>query len=241
MSKSSLMLGLVVAIVLHALLFVPVNAPERLPEPALADPDPVPPVTMIDPPPPVQPPPVKPPQPDPPADPPPQMQQIAQPPAPQEDPGEQPGKTSPEDISDDALPPLRITWNSPDQLRQVARSLGMRIVAVNFQGQVVGEVNGGGATASLGEFSGQLSHYSNRVRTLPSGFFGSSLTDGQREIAELWILVPAGVDRAWMDLQKQAIAQTGLAPERVRAIECRFADQAGAWRLVVTRVVSKGS
>jgi hypothetical protein len=146
-----------------------------------------------------------------------------------------------EEISDDALPPLRIVWSSPGQLRAVAATTGMRIVGVNRQGEVIGEVPPAGQVR-LEAFQGQLSRYSNRVRTLPSNFFGLPLArdDGQR-VAELWVLVPSRLDRQWIDLQKRAIASAGLETQAVRAVEGQFASRAGTFQLIVTRLIGAGS
>ncbi len=251
MSKSSFIVGLLLALAAHALLLVPLDT-QADPD-APADPEtPVSPVTMIDPPPPA--PPAKPkpaPQPETkpqvkprpkPAPEPPQLARTTPPPVPEPEPEPMEGNTTPrqrpESIDDDVLPPLRITWDSPTELRRVAGAMGMRIVAVNFQGKVLGEIDPDGK-AELVEFNGSLAAYSNRVRTLPSGFFGTRLSANDAQVAELWILVPAAIDRAWMDMQKQAIARTGLAAEQVRSIEGRFASVPGGYRLVVTRIVSR--
>lgn len=251
MSKSSFIIGLLLALAAHALLLFPLDGQSEPNTPADSEP-PVSPVTMVDPPPPPPPPEPKPaPQPAPkpevkpepkPAPSQPQLAQTTPPPAPDPEPEPLEGNTTPrqrpESIDDDVLPPLRITWDSPAELRRVAGAMGMRIVAVNFQGKVLGEIDPAGK-AELIEFNGSLAAYSNRVRTLPSGFFGTRLSAGDAQVAELWILVPAAIDRAWMDMQKQAIARTGLAAEQVRSIEGRFASVPGGYRLVVTRIVSR--
>ncbi|MFP4355573.1 MAG: hypothetical protein ACLFUJ_10675 [Phycisphaerae bacterium] len=259
MSKTSFLLGLIVAAGAHLLLFWPgIKAPAQPQEPRV---EPIPPISMVQPPPPEQPKPepkpkpkpepkVQPrPEPKPEAKPQPKPQPKPEPklarttPPPQPEPvaddlvGNTAPKQTPESIDDDALPPLRITWDSPAELKRVAARMGMRIVGVNFQGEILGEIDPNGSSR-LVEFHGQMSNYSNRVRTLPTGFFGPNLADDEQPVAELWILVPAGIDRAWMDMQKRAIAQTGLKVEQVRSIEGRFASVGDGYRLTVTRIIS---
>jgi hypothetical protein len=256
MSKSSYILGLALAVGLHVLLFIPLVGPRsdrqadtpdskrvelarKLPEPPPPpEPEPVPPPPP--PPPPEPEPEPKVPEPEPPAE---DLTRLHEPPEPEE-PAEQPGDTiarRAEQIDEDTLPPLRIIWSSPQQLRTIAGQLGMRIVAVNSEGEVIGEIPSQGPL-ELTNFDGRLSRYSNRVRTLPRSFFGQNLQrdDGQ-VAAELWVLVPTGLDRRWIDLQKRAIATTGLPSRAVRAVEGQFAGRAGAYELVVTRILSAGS
>jgi hypothetical protein len=136
---------------------------------------------------------------------------------------------------EDSLPPLRIIWESDRQLRSVAGSLGLKIVAVDHQSKIIGEVVTTG-DPRLVEFNGDLSLYSNRVRTLPSSFLGSEKPAGVR-VSSFWILVPAYLDKRFVDIQRDAIRQHGLRMSEVRAVEAVFQWTNGAYRLVISRVV----
>jgi len=239
MSKSSLIIGLAAAVALHGLLFVPLAKPRTPKAPAKRS---KPKVTVA----------AVPPRPEtaPPAPkkqalrkaqpkPAPTLQKVAANPAPAVK--KKPAGTthSPADKAPAPMPPLRIAWASPQQLRTVARCLAMPIVAVDGRARIVGQVADGGE-AALVEFRQSLAGYSNRVRTLPKAFFGSELVRAAgASVTELWILVPAELDRRWMSLQKQAIARAGLTLSQVRELEGRFEKAGSGFELRVTRVVSK--
>ena len=238
MSKSSLIIGLVAAAALHGLLFVPMAKPKTPKTPA-ARVKPkvtvaaVPPRPKAAPPAPKKPAPHKP---QPKAAP--RLRKVAANPAPAAD-KKVSGTTHSRDDKVQPMPPLRIAWTSPKQLRSVAHALSMPIVAVDGQARIIGQVADGGETA-LVEFRESLAGYSNRVRTLPKGFFGGEVARAAGPgVAELWILVPAELDRRWMDLQRQAIARAGLKLSQVRELEGRFEQAGRGFELRVTRVVSK--
>ncbi len=136
--------------------------------------------------------------------------------------------------SDGTAPPLRVTWDSPAQLTTVARSLGMKVVAVNASHEIVGEVSLAGR-AVLREFSGELSGFSNRVRTLHLDFFGRGLTSGT-SAKSLWVLVPSHHDARFIELQRGAIRQEGISPDAVRIVDARI-DRRG--NLTITRIHKK--
>jgi hypothetical protein len=245
MSRSSLIIGLLAAGALHALLFAPALWSSEQPDPA--DPSEDPPAVAITPPPepaptpepePVkQPTPEPKPRPEPVKKPTPPLREVHKQPAAQDPPPRQ-GNThnNPVEEADPSdLPPLRIIWDSPSELRRIAARLGMRIVAVNSGGEILGEVPSAGAVR-LVEFGGQLSRYSNRVRTLPVSFFGHQLARQAETAARLWVLVPTGVDRRWIHMQKQAIARAGVDLTGVRELEGEFRRARGTVRLVVTRI-----
>jgi len=239
MSKTSLLIGCVLAAAVHGLLLwdpSPVSPPEPVPAEAppkatlvtapAPDPKPVPPTPKP------KPKPVPPkagkaaPTPTPP------LQKVAQAPA-QPEP-ERPEPKDPAPGADDAaLPPMRIAWASPQQVRAVARALGLRIVAVNADAEAVGQIDP--YDGRLADFTGRLDQYSNRVRTLPRGFFGTSAEAPGRGVARFWILVPAAVDRQWMALQRSAIAERGMKVSEVREVEARFTGS-GTPRLSITQV-----
>ncbi|MFP4054532.1 MAG: hypothetical protein ACLFV7_11795 [Phycisphaerae bacterium] len=250
MSKSSLIFGIVVAVGLHALLLMPwwTGADTVPPKPPAAPkvaitppPQPVPePPRQPEPEP--EPEPAKQPQPKPRPEPPqekptPPLRKVHNTPA-QKDPPPQEGDTHArkvEEIDEADLPPMRIVWESAGALRQIAASLGMKVVAVNNAAEVVGEVST--ATGRLVEFTGELDHYSNRVRTLPLSFFGEELTGPRAgEAVRLWVLVPSRVDRRWVALQRQAIASTGLDVASVHELTGEFRNGSTGVRLVVTKI-----
>jgi hypothetical protein len=242
MSRSSLIIGLLVAVALHAALFAPALWSSDQPDPS--PPRQHPPAVAITPPPEPEPQPapepVKQPAPEPAPEPvekptPPLREVHRQPPS--HDPPPQQGDTHAEPLEEVAasdLPPLRIVWDSPAQLRRVAHRLGMRIVAVNAGGEILGEIPADGPV-QLVEFRGELARYSNRVRTLPVSFFGGQLASSS-PAARLWVLVPVGVDRRWVATQKQAIARAGVGLGGVRELEGEFRPVGGGPRLVVTRI-----
>ncbi|MCH8316558.1 MAG: hypothetical protein IIA64_11340 [Planctomycetes bacterium] len=147
---------------------------------------------------------------------------------------------SPTDPSDESIPPLRIVWAGADELAAVARALGMKVVAVNGQNEIVGEVELIGRPQLL-PFSGDLSGYSNRVRTLEPGFFGRELFEqpGVR-IRSLWVLVPASHDAHFIELQRDALRRVGVHADAVRLMEARFEPRRGrTYQLSITHVHQK--
>lgn len=139
--------------------------------------------------------------------------------------------------NDGALPAMRILWSGPQELCSVARSLGMRVVAMDGEHQVVGEVLLDG-TSRLVRFDGDLAGYSNRVRSLPTDFFEPLLRAGNDpSVASFWVLVPAEVDARFVRVQLDAIRERGLSAADVVSVEARFVEEpAGDYTLVVTAV-----
>ncbi len=139
--------------------------------------------------------------------------------------------------ADDGLPPMRIMWDSPKQLADVAAVLGMRVVAVTDSNLVAGEVPLK-RPYKLEPFSGELVVYSNRVRTLPLSFFGAGLIAATDEpIAAYWVLVPEPVDRQFADLVRAALKRAGLDASQVQWVETRFAlEGSGSYRLEIVQI-----
>jgi len=81
-----------------------------------------------------------------------------------------------------------------------------------------------------------LSAYSNRVRTLPRGFFGSAPIAGG-DVASFWVLVPADLDARFVLLQRDAIRRKGLTPAEVRAMDAEFRSSRSGYELVITRLI----
>lgn len=247
MSKTSLIIGCIVAVALHGLLWLPLmradtdktkaadQAPPKTKLVAAPVPKPVPDPTPVPPEPKPKPAPVKPPKKVEPKPKPP-LQEVVKAPAKAKDP--EPTSPDPADAvneDDNALPPLRIVWSSAGEVRTVSRALGLRVVAMNAAGQAVGEIDA--YSGRLKDFTGRLDQYSNRVRTLPRSFFGTEVASAPgRAVARFWILVPAGIDRQWMALQRSAIAQRGMTATQVREVEARFTGKAARPSLSVIRV-----
>ncbi len=245
MSRTSLVLGLLLSLVIHAILVLPhwdaISA-----SPAVArEKKTVPAVTMLPPPPlPVEPV-VEERQPPPPAPKPEpvlpdiQFAEVVEPDTTPTEIGDTELAMETEPDDDQVLPATRIIWESPQELTKVARALRMSVVAVNRINEVVGALALDGSLR-IEPFDGSFDVYSNRVRSLPSSFFGPAL---QREaghtIVAYWVLVPESVDREMADVVRQAVRQSGLTMSEVDWVEARFDVQAGGGhRLVVTDIRS---
>ncbi len=239
MSKSSVLIGALVAVTVHGLLFLP-GLPPRAPDPPPANV--AEPVTLTPPPPPPPPAPPEEPAPARPTrpvepEPVPPLREVVQAPATeQDDPGDTAART-PKDVPDDALPPLRIVWRSPRRLLEIARQYGMKIVAVNAAGDAVGEVAPSG---TLEPFDGQMNRYSNRVRRLPGTFFVDHVRlPADAGVTGFWVLVPAPTDRRWIGLQREAIDRHGLPVAQVTEMEGAFRYAGGRYELTVKPVVAR--
>jgi len=141
--------------------------------------------------------------------------------------------------SADTLPELRLVWDSPEQLLQVAKMLGMRILVVDGTSQPVGELIFE-KDLMVKEFRGKLTSFSNRVRTISAQFFGPSVLQQSRvPFRCFWILVPASVDQSWVAIQKETLKIRGLKSSQVLYMEARVAEKANRCDLVVTKVVPR--
>ena len=147
------------------------------------------------------------------------------------------------DADEETLPAMRIVWSSPEELRLVSQALGMRIIAVNAGSEILGEVALQG-DVRLVDFQGDLASYSNRVRIIPRHFFGHSLAAVRTNpVSSFWILVPVSLDAHLMDVLRKAIVRRGARLADVRSVNARFmrSDTTG-YELVVTEVrVVEGS
>lgn len=152
---------------------------------------------------------------------------------------EQGGETALEDMTDEALPQLRILWNSPEEARAVARALGMIIVAVDSQNTILGELNLSGDIRLMSSIA-RLDRFSNRVRSLPHGFFGTNFyQQADRPIAAIWLLIPVSTDTELADLQREAIRLSGIAATEVRSMDGQFIlTRDGHYKLHITKIRS---
>ena len=142
-----------------------------------------------------------------------------------------------ESSEDDALPPVRILWDGPDEVRSVARELGIRIVAVNRSGDVLGEVSPTGS-ASIIPFDSATSRFSNRVRMIDDrAFFGESIPrELNGRLSAFWLLVPADLDRALSEEIRRTIRESGYSSSEVRFVEASFEERAGRRVLKIGRI-----
>jgi hypothetical protein len=238
MSKTSVLIGALAAVAVHGLLFLP-SLPSRAPDPAPAEASE--PVTLT-PPPPTPPAPKREDPPPPPTEPvepervEPMREVVKAPPAEEDTPGDTSAR-KPDDVPDDALPPLRIVWRSPGRLLEIARQYGLKIVAFDAAGGAVGEV---GASGTLEAFDGRMEHFSNRVRRLPGHFFADHVRlPADAGVRGFWVLVPAPTDRRWIGLQREAIDRRGLSVAQVTEMEGAFRYDGGRYRLTVKPVVAR--
>ncbi len=135
------------------------------------------------------------------------------------------------------VPPLRVHWRDARELIAVARSLGLRLAAVDGAGNIVGEI-ALTETPGLRAWPGLPYGYSNRVRMLSPSIFASPLGRSDRpEIREIWVFVPADRDRAMIAAQKDAVRRRGGRFEDVLHVDGRFVRAAnGSYRLDITNV-----
>jgi len=134
------------------------------------------------------------------------------------------------------LPPLRLVWESPGQLMEISRKLGMRIVGIK-DGDIVGELSLN-SSAELKSFKGDLRGFSNRVRTISPKFFAKEvLVSIDAEIHSFWILVPSELDRRWVLRQKQEIRSRGIDNGEVSYMEAKIVFNGEDHILVITKIV----
>lgn len=149
------------------------------------------------------------------------------------------GETASEETidSDDTLPNMQIIWSSPAECRTVAEALGMKIVGVTPDQRIAGELRLSGEM-ELVPFDGDLSCFSNRVRSLPVSFFGRIATkDSKTIIAAYWILVPTDVDMLFSGQIRRKLCSLGHDASEVRLVKARVnVDPYGKYFLEVTQV-----
>ena len=137
----------------------------------------------------------------------------------------------------DFTPPLRVHWRDAGELIRVARTLGMRLAAVNRAGDIVGEVVLTDPPA-LKKWHGLPYGYSNRVRMLSPSIFSARIggADGE-EVGEIWVFVPSDRDRAMVEAQKDAVRRAGARVEDVVSVDGKFVRAAnGSYRLDIINI-----
>lgn len=135
------------------------------------------------------------------------------------------------------VPPLRVHWRDADELISVARTLGMRLAAIDARGDIIGEIDLS-SRPGLKQWQGLPYGYSNRVRMLSPSIFSTTLPSaGGADIREIWVFVPADRDRAMVEAQRSAVQRAGARPQDVRYVDGRFVRAAnGSYRLDITGI-----
>jgi len=137
---------------------------------------------------------------------------------------------------DGRLPPLRLVWDSPRQLIEISKALGMRILAIRSN-QLIGEVSLQDAP-HIKSFDGELSGFSNRVRTIPPQFFGPAvLRTSDEPVESFWVLVPSNLDRQWVSIQKEAMQSSRIPSSELSYMEARIVPGELNHGLVITKIV----
>ena len=137
----------------------------------------------------------------------------------------------------DFTPPLRVHWRDARELIKVARTLGMRLAAVNRGGDIIGEI----AIADppgLRKWNGLPYGYSNRVRMLSPSIFSPTIgDDAGTEVHAIWVFVPSDRDRAMVAAQNEAVRRAGARLEDVVSVDGQFIRAAnGSYRLDITNI-----
>ena len=137
----------------------------------------------------------------------------------------------------DFTPPLRVHWRDAGELIRVARTLGMRLAAVNRGGDIVGEVVLTDPPA-LKKWHGLPYGYSNRVRMLSPSIFSARIGGaGGEPVGEIWVFVPSDRDRAMVEAQRKAVRRAGARFEDVASVDGQFVRAAnGSYRLDITNI-----
>ncbi len=137
----------------------------------------------------------------------------------------------------DFTPPLRVHWRDARELVTVARTLGMRLAAVDGRGDIIGEV-ALTQPPSLKAWHGLPYGYSNRVRMLSPSIFSSRIGDAAGvQVSEIWVFVPSDRDRAMVEAQKEAVRRAGARLEDVSSVDGQFVRAAnGSYRLDITSI-----
>lgn len=140
--------------------------------------------------------------------------------------------------SDESLPELRIAWENPEHLLEVAKYLRLRILLVDKQNQPTGELAiEHRQEPSVKPFNGKLQNYSNRVRTISAQFFGPGiLKQAKSPVQCFWILIPTALDQEWIALQRRTIQAEGLRSSQVCHLEAKIVQSKEAYRLKITNV-----
>ena len=143
-----------------------------------------------------------------------------------------------EDTAEEALPPpLQIVWLGPTEFLSIAQNLGLRMLAVDKQSKILGEITLT-PNPALVPFTTSLAGYSNRVRTLEPTFFDNQL-DSTEHIHRLWILIPASHDAHFIQLQRDALRVDGVHAGDVRSMEAHFQRLNGKYELSITSLLQK--
>ncbi|MEM0983713.1 MAG: hypothetical protein AAGI17_07180 [Planctomycetota bacterium] len=142
----------------------------------------------------------------------------------------------------DGLPPVIVNWTTPKQAQEVARRLSFRIVAVDRQNNVLGQIAKVGDPRLIPVEPAE-ERFSNRARVIEDPLFfgrGVQASAGGR-IATFLILVPTQRDRSFEWTVRRAIERAGLQPADVDHVEARFVTEGERDRLRIDRLHVSGS
>jgi len=141
------------------------------------------------------------------------------------------------DGTGDFTPPLRVHWRDARELIKVARTLGMRLAAVDRGGDIIGEITLADPPG-LRKWNGLPYGYSNRVRMLSPSIFSPTIGDvAGTEIHSIWVFVPSDRDRAMVAAQNEAVRRAGARLEDVVSVDGQFVRAAnGSYRLDITNI-----
>ncbi len=135
------------------------------------------------------------------------------------------------------FPELVICWSDSEQVLDVARAVGIKVVGLGPDDTIVGELSDDGSRVDA--WKGSLEEYSTRVRTLSRELFRPRAPLLAQPV-RLWaLLVPWQVDSDIVSHTREALEERGLQPSEVRSIEGRFVRDDGSWQFVVTKLVEE--
>jgi hypothetical protein len=126
-------------------------------------------------------------------------------------------------------PVLRIDWGTPGEAMSVVTTAGMRLVLLNNEGGIAGEVAAGsGGWHRHDSEQHDLSRYSNRVRivdTTPAFTQAASLRGMGERLA---VLLPLALEHDLRTQQHKVAANAGLTAADIRAFYGRFQVERGS-------------
>lgn len=139
----------------------------------------------------------------------------------------------------DGLPPLKIDISHKEELMTAARYFGLKFAVLSNSAQILAEIRPEAAGAVV-PFEEDPARFSNRLRHLPSDYFGEQIARYLRDRqARMYLLVPEKVDKYFAQVQKEGIAATGHAVDRVAATRAVFETGQGEPRLKITGITFK--
>jgi len=138
--------------------------------------------------------------------------------------------------SKEYLPALKMDISDYNAIRGAIRYFGMKIALMDKHGNFVEEIDVGSVSRVRPLESG-LSEFSNRIRILPSGYFGPRIEWilNMREL-KACMLVPAEIDKTFADIQKEAIVKKGYDLKDVKFTNAKFIRSGNRYRLIIKKL-----